>query len=65
METPVDLWDIEQLSNHLAVSERYVRRMVYERKVPYLKVGKYVRFDPAEITDWLAQMRITAGSLPA
>ncbi|MFZ2059288.1 MAG: hypothetical protein WAV54_17960 [Acidimicrobiales bacterium] len=31
----------------------HIRRLVAERRVPYLKVGWLVRFDPAEITAWL------------
>jgi hypothetical protein len=26
---------------------------VAERRVPYLKVGHFIRFDPAEIVEWL------------
>jgi hypothetical protein len=26
---------------------------VYEDRIPYLKVGHFVRFDPDEISDWL------------
>jgi len=35
------------------VSIRHVRRLVAERRLPYLKVGWLVRFDPAEIAAWL------------
>jgi excisionase family DNA binding protein len=33
----------------LGVGERYVRRMVAERRVPTVKIGHYVRFDLADI----------------
>lgn len=29
-----------------------------KRRIPYYKVGKLIRFDPREITHWLAGMRI-------
>jgi hypothetical protein len=35
------------------VSIRHIRRLVAERRVPYLKDGWLVRFDPAEIAAWL------------
>ena len=35
------------------MSIRHIRRLVAERRVPYLKVGWLVRFDPTEITAWL------------
>ncbi|MGD0286349.1 MAG: helix-turn-helix domain-containing protein [Acidimicrobiales bacterium] len=44
---------IDQLVERLGVSIRHIRRLVAERRVPYLKVGWLVRFDPAEITAWL------------
>lgn len=56
----VDLWDPDRLAEHLGVSARFVRRLVEERRVPYLKVGKFVRFDPAEVDDWLEQQRVKA-----
>jgi excisionase family DNA binding protein len=34
-----------------------VRRLVAEKRVPYLKVGKLVRFDPDEIKQWLVSRR--------
>lgn len=30
------------------------RRLVAERRVPFYKVGKFVRFDPDRIDAWLA-----------
>ena len=47
------LLTIDQLAERLGVSIRHIRRLVAERRVPYLKVGWLVRFDPAEITAWL------------
>ena len=47
------LLTIDQLAERLGVSIRHLRRLVAERRVPYLKVGWLVRFDPAEITAWL------------
>ena len=52
-DTLPQLLTIDQLAERLGVSIRHVRRLVAERRVPYLKVGWLVRFDPAEITAWL------------
>ena len=51
------LLTIDQLAERLGVSVRHIRRLVAERRVPYLKVGWLVRFDPAEITAWLDAAR--------
>jgi excisionase family DNA binding protein len=37
---------VDELADHLGTSPRHVRRPIAERRVPYLKVGGYVRFDP-------------------
>jgi DNA binding domain, excisionase family len=51
------LMDIEAVAAYLAVNVRHVRRLVSERRIPYLKVGHLVRFDPAEIAIWLDAAR--------
>lgn len=52
------LLDIPALAERLAVSERFVRRLVHERRVPYLKVGHFVRFDPRDIDELLRTSRV-------
>jgi len=52
------LLDIEGLAGHLATSVRHVRRLVAERRIPYLKVGHLVRFDPEEVLQWLGDRRV-------
>jgi excisionase family DNA binding protein len=63
MPSPVELpklLSIDELAETLGVTRRHVRRLVDERRVPFLKVGKFVRFDPAAISDWLDQSRVAA-----
>lgn len=52
------LLTIDQLAEQLGITVRHVRRLIAERRVPYLKVGKLVRFDPAEIATWLDHHRV-------
>lgn len=54
------LIDVEGLAHLLQVDVAFVRRLVSERRIPYLKVGKYVRFDLAEVAAWLDERRVTA-----
>jgi excisionase family DNA binding protein len=42
------LLDVDGLAARLGVTVRYLRRLVEERRVLYVKVGRLVRFDPAE-----------------
>ena len=51
------LLDIPGVARYIASSVRHVRRMVSERRIPHIKVGHFVRFDPDEIDDWLQRNR--------
>jgi excisionase family DNA binding protein len=41
-----------QLAAWLNITERHVRRLVAERRVPFHKVGNRVRFVPREVVAW-------------
>jgi excisionase family DNA binding protein len=56
------LLTMEQLAERLGVTRRHVRRLVTERRVPFLRVGKFIRFEPAEIAAWLDNARQPAAS---
>jgi excisionase family DNA binding protein len=51
------LVDIPQLAAHLGVKERHVRRLVAERRIPFIKWGHLIRFDPEEVAEWLDRSR--------
>lgn len=51
------LLDVPALAKRLGVNERHVRRLVLERRIPYLKWGHLLRFDPEEIEAWLDRAR--------
>jgi excisionase family DNA binding protein len=53
------LIDIPTLARYLGTSIRHIRRLVAEKRIPYIKVGHLVRFDPDEIHNWLAANRHT------
>ncbi len=46
-----------ELAERLGVTERFVRRLVGEDRVQFLKIGKFVRFDPGEMDEWLSGLR--------
>jgi excisionase family DNA binding protein len=47
------LLTLKQVADQLSVNERHVRRLVAERRIPYVKWGHLLRFDPDEIAEWL------------
>ncbi len=49
---------MDQLAERLCVTHRYVRRLVDERRVPFLRVGRFIRFGPDEISAWLDRSRV-------
>ena len=49
--------DLPALAQRLGVNHRYVRRLVAERRIPFLKFGHLLRFDPDEIEAWLDRAR--------
>jgi excisionase family DNA binding protein len=51
------LLDLPAVAERLNVNQRHVRRLVAERRIPYLKWGHLLRFDPAEIEAWLDRAR--------
>ena len=59
MSTTTDqLLDIAGLAERLGVGERFVRRLVNERRIPFLKIGRHVRFDVAEVEAWIRDSRV-------
>jgi excisionase family DNA binding protein len=53
-----ELIDVAKVAVLLGVTQRHVQRLVTERRIPYLKVGRFVRFDPGELVDWLDDQRV-------
>ena len=49
---------IDELAALLRIHKGTIYNWVYRRKIPYVKVGRLVRFDLAEITKYLDGCRI-------
>jgi len=54
------LISVEQLVDELGVSVRYVRRIIAERRIPYVKVGHLIRFQRDEVEGWVEANRVNA-----
>ena len=57
--TRVPLLDVEGLAEWLGVEVVFVRRLVAERRIPFVKIGKFVRFDPGEVSVWIDRQRVS------
>lgn len=51
------LIDIAAVAEKLGVDVRHVRRLVAERRIPFVKWGKLLRFDQLEIESWVDDCR--------
>jgi excisionase family DNA binding protein len=58
--TVPELLDSAALARRLGITERHVRRLVGERRIPFVKVGRFVRFDQQEVVRWLARRSVEA-----
>jgi excisionase family DNA binding protein len=60
-ELPHRLLDITGLAEQLGVNTRHIRRLVAERRIPFIKWGHLIRFDPIEISEWIDSFRQPPG----
>ena len=51
------LLDIDGVAGYLGVSVRHIRRLVAERRIPFIKWGSKLHFDPDEIDAWIDSHR--------
>ncbi len=56
------LMDLPTVAKYLGVSERHIRRLVQERRIPFIKWGHPLRFDPDEIDAWVDTKRVPCQS---
>ncbi len=55
------LLNVTQVAETLGVDVRHVRRLIHERRIPFIKWGHLIRFDPDEIAEWLDRHRYVSG----
>jgi excisionase family DNA binding protein len=55
-----ELLDVEGVAVRLGVTARHVRRLVAERRIPFIKWGHLLRFEPADVERWITEQRTEA-----
>lgn len=58
---PAPLIDAEAAAVLLGVPKSWVLAEAREGRIPHVRLGKYVRFDRDELTEWLAGRRTSSG----
>jgi excisionase family DNA binding protein len=56
-------WD--EAAERLGTTPRHVRRLVFERRIAYRKLGRYVRFHPDDLEEYIAANRVEVRKVPA
>jgi excisionase family DNA binding protein len=58
------LIDCTEVAKLLGVTLRHVRRLVAERRIPFVKIGSFVRFDPADVRAYVLSCKVAAATGP-
>jgi excisionase family DNA binding protein len=59
------LLTVDQAAERLGTSARFVRRLVFQRRIAYVKVGRHVRIATGDLDAFIAASRVDVGELPA
>lgn len=51
-----ELCDIKELSSYLKVSIPEIRKLVREKRIPNLRIGKMIKFNLVSINNWLENL---------
>ena len=54
------LLTMEEAAGRLGTSVRFMRRLVFERRIAFVKVGRHVRICPADLDAFIAAGRVDA-----
>jgi excisionase family DNA binding protein len=55
------LLTVEQAAERLGTSPRFVRRLVFQRRIAYVKLGRHVRIAERDLINFVATGRVEAG----
>lgn len=55
MSGTIELMDVKECAELLKVKVSWLRKKVFLREIPFTKLGALVRFDKAEIIEWVKE----------
>ena len=56
--TDLVLWKVREAAEFLRCTPDAMYKMVEDRKIPYLRIGRRILFDASELRAWLEQRRV-------
>jgi excisionase family DNA binding protein len=54
------LLTVEEAAERLGTPPRFVRRLIFERRIAFVKVGRHVRITPGDLDAYIAAGRVDA-----
>ena len=60
METAKTWFSVSEAAEHIGVSARQMRQLVYDRKIPFHRMGKFLRFRVTDLDAYVAANRFEA-----
>jgi excisionase family DNA binding protein len=58
------LLTVEQAAERLGTIARFVRRLVFERRIAYVKLGRHVRIAACDLDTYIRAGRVEVGQFP-
>ena len=52
---------VEEVAGLTSIPESTIRRMVTKGRIPCVRLGKHVRFDPDDISAWIERNKVGVG----
>jgi excisionase family DNA binding protein len=56
-----ELLTVKEAANRLGTAERFIRRLIFERRIPYTKLGRHVRIAARDLDAFVRAGRVEAG----
>ena len=58
------LLTVEEAAERLGTSTRFVRRLIFERRIAFVKVGRHVRIASTDLDAYIRAGRVEVGAIP-
>jgi excisionase family DNA binding protein len=58
-----EMLTVKDAAERLGTSERFVRRLIFERRIAYTKLGRHVRIAASDLDGFIAAGRIEARTM--
>jgi excisionase family DNA binding protein len=56
------LLTVEEAADRLGTSVRFIRRLIAERRIAYVRIGRHVRIAEADLASFVAAGRVEASA---